>query len=144
MLGVSFFNNCLNRVTITQLTTNETLPMMSLFRPLMQKFPKLNSAMHRSLMKPGSSAPPKAGQSAQCRPHSNHPLQRSFVWAAGNRSIAAALAHLDFVVNYQLRGRFLPLDLWCAAATCHMLTLLTGWLPPAHGAHVYSVASSGS
>jgi hypothetical protein len=114
VVGVSFFNNMINRVTLTQLTTNETLPMMSVFRPFIQRFPALNGAMHRNLMKPGSSATPASGAAAACRPHSHHPLQRCFAWAAGEPQIAKTVAYLDYVVNYHLRGRFLPLDLWCA------------------------------
>jgi hypothetical protein len=41
-------------------------------------------------------------------------LNEEFAWARDLPHVAAAIAHLDFVVNYHLRGRFLPLDLWCA------------------------------
>jgi hypothetical protein len=115
LLGVSFFNNLLNRVTISQRTLNETLPMFGVMRPLMQWFPGLHGAVYKSVMRPGSTEDAVPGRSAQVRPHSSHPLRAGFAWAASQPHIAQAIAHLDCVVNLQLRGRFLPLDLWCAS-----------------------------
>lgn len=115
LLGGSFINNLLNRVTISQLTLDETLPMFGIMRPLMKRFPGLHIVMYKSVMKPGSAEDALPGRSAQVRPHSSHPLRASFAWAASQPHIAQAVAYLDYVVNLQLRGRFLPLDLWCAS-----------------------------
>lgn len=115
LLAVSFMNNMLNRVTIAQLTHNETLPMMGILRPLFQRFPSLQTVMYKSVMRPGSRDDPKPGMSAEVRPHSRHTLHPSFNWALRFPHITAALAYLDWVVSYHLRGCFLPFDLWYAA-----------------------------
>eukprot|EP00892_Ulva_mutabilis_P005251 jgi/Ulvmu1/3098/UM015_0138.1 len=111
LLAVSFMNNMLNRVTIAQLTHNETLPMMGILRPLFQRFPSLQTVMYKSVMRPGSRDDPKPGMSAEVRPHSRHTLHPSFNWALRFPHITAALAYLDWVVSYHLRGCFLPFDL---------------------------------
>jgi hypothetical protein len=120
LLAVSFMNNMLNRVTIAQLTENETLPMMGVLRPLMQIFPSLQAIMFKTVMKPGSKDSAPAGLSEEVRPPplDRRALSSSFYWAAPMPHIAEALAYLEHVVNFHLRGRFLPLGLWCAPYLC--------------------------
>jgi hypothetical protein len=115
LLAVSFYNNFLNRVTIAQLATNETLPVTGFLRPLLQRCSALQAGLFRTLMKPVIPDEVLAGKAADTRPHSNHPLQPSFKWVADLLPVSAAVAYFDVVVNCQLRGRFLPLDLWCAS-----------------------------
>jgi hypothetical protein len=123
VLAVSFFNNLLNRVTVSQLTDDETLPMMGVLRPIMQKFPSLHVAMYKSVMRPGSRDLAIPGLSAEVRPHSQHALSSSFAWTAHVPHIAGALGYLDWVVNHHLRGVFLPVDLWCVPPRVPALSL---------------------
>lgn len=122
---MSFMNNMLNRVTIAQLTENETLPMMGMLRPLIQIFPSLQGAMYKSLFKPVSKEAALPGLSSEVRPQTRHTPGSSFKWAAPLPHIAEALSYLEGVVNYHLRGRFLPLDLWCAS-DCALAATLDG------------------
>lgn len=134
LLGVSFVNNVLNRVTLSQLTVDETLPMMGVIRPLMQRFPNLHPLMYKSFMRPGSASKALPGRSEACRPHSSHPLRPSFGWVASLPAVAHAIAYLDYVVNLQLRGRFLPLDVWCAPFFPHPPLAISDPVVPLHRA----------
>lgn len=116
MIAVSFMNNMLNRVTIAQLTDNETLPMKGMLRPFMQALPSFQAAIYKSLYKPVSKEAALPGLSAEVRPQARQSAGNSFKWAAPLPHIADALSYLEGVVSYHLRGRFLPLDLWCVAA----------------------------
>lgn len=113
MIAVSFMNNLLNRMTLAQVSDNESLPGMGVFRPLMQMLPSFQSALYKSVYKSSKEAA-LPGISAEVRPQTRHSLGTSFKWAAPLPHIADALSYLEGVVNYHLRGRFLPLDLWCA------------------------------
>lgn len=128
LIAVSFMNNMLNRVTIAQLTENETLPMMGVFRPLIQIFPSFQAVIYKSLYKPVSKEAALPGLSAEVRPQTRHSPGSSFKWAAPLPHIADALSYLEGVVNYHLRGRFLPLDLWYVAVCCVLLDVLLGCL----------------
>jgi hypothetical protein len=112
--AVSLAQNMLDRIALTHLASGVSSRAAAALQPWARCVSRLGSAGQSASPRAAAGAPP-AGAAAQTRPHSNHPLQRSFAWTAGKPNIAKAVAYLDYIVNYQLRGHFLPLDLWCGA-----------------------------